>query len=66
MQLCNLHIPESAVRERKRGKFSVKSDDLVQEAAAFPHIPSSIPLGQGGGNATVTRLSIGTVSISFF
>lgn len=54
---CGVSPPQSAIRHRKKGKFSVNSD-------VSSHIPSSSRAEQGSGNATVTRLSICKVSPS--
>ncbi|KAI5657830.1 hypothetical protein M9H77_26623 [Catharanthus roseus] len=55
---CGVSPPQSALRQRKKGKLSLNSEDLGQEVSAVSHVPSTSSAGKSSGNTTITKLSI--------
>lgn len=65
IRFYTLLMPESALRQRKKGKLSLNSEDLGQEVSAVSHVPSTSSAGKSSGNTTITKLSIQNVPINF-
>ncbi|KAL3524326.1 hypothetical protein ACH5RR_017160 [Cinchona calisaya] len=55
---CGVSPPQSAFRQRKKGKHSLKPNDSAQEASTSCTIPSSSSAGKCRGNLPASQLSI--------
>lgn len=55
---CGVSPPQSAFRQRKKGKHSVKPNDSAQAASTFCSITSSSPAGENHQNSLETQPSI--------
>ncbi|XP_060190077.1 uncharacterized protein LOC132619142 isoform X1 [Lycium barbarum] len=59
---CGISLPESAIRERKKGKLSVKQNDTLEKLSTSSDILSSTSKGKKVQNATDVDFNVGSLT----